>query len=122
MPTKNASSRLSATALCLCATVLAASPPAFAQTPWDAQDQADMWGRLQAQRLIRSSEPARAEIAKRDQSSAPAPVHAAGRDDTAAPDPRHGSRDGARLRTRPAPEARATTTATKPSAPGQPCT
>ena len=83
MRTKNLHSRLPATALCLCAMVLAASPPTFAQTVWDAQDQADMWGRLQAQGLIRSPESARAEAAKRGKPSAPARLHEADGDDAA---------------------------------------
>ena len=65
MRTKNLHPRLPATALCLCALVLAASPPAFAQNLWEAQDQADMWGRLQAQGLIRSPDAARAAMRPR---------------------------------------------------------
>lgn len=118
----NPLSRLSATALGLCAMVLAASPPAFAQTPWDVQDQAEIWGRLQEKRLIRPAEPARAETAKRAQSSTGAAVHAAGRADAAGTDPRHRSGHGTGLRTRPTPEVEATPSAAKLPAPGQPCT
>ncbi|HEX2082395.1 MAG TPA: hypothetical protein VHF86_02795, partial [Xanthomonadaceae bacterium] len=71
MPTTNLHSRSSIAALCLCAMVLAASPPAFAQSQWDAQDQADMWGRLQAQGLVRSPESARAKAAKRGKPPVP---------------------------------------------------
>ncbi len=128
MPTTNLHSRLPATALCLCAMVLTASPPAFAQTSWDAQDQADMWGRLQAQGLIRSSESTRAEAAKRGKPSAPARLHEAGRDDAAGADPRRRSGHGSGPRTPPTPDATAlpdaevTTDASTPSAPGRPCT
>ena len=124
MPTTNLHSRLPATALCLCAMVLAASPPAFAQTLWDAQDQADMWGRLQAQGLIRSPESARAEAAKRGKPSAPARLHEADRDEAAGADPRRRSGHGSGLRTPPTPDATAlpdvkvTTDAVPPSAPG----
>ena len=107
MPTTNLQSRLPATALCLCALVLAASPPAFAQTPWDAQDQADMSGRLQAQGLIRSPESARAEAAKRNKLSAPARLHEADRDDAAGADPRRRSGHGSGPRTPPTPDATA---------------
>jgi len=107
MPTTNLHSRLPATALCLCAMVLAASPPAFAQTRWDAQDQADMWGRLQAQGLIRSPESARAEAAKRGMPLAPARLREAARDDAAGADPRRRSGHGSGLRTPPTPDATA---------------
>jgi hypothetical protein len=107
MRTKNLHSRLPATVLCLCVMVLAASPPAFAQTLWDAQDQADMWGRLQAQGLIRSPESARAEAAKRGKPSAPARLHEAGRDDAAGADPRRRSGHGSGLRTQSTPEVTA---------------
>jgi hypothetical protein len=126
MRTTNLHSRLPATALCLCAMVLAASPPAFAQTLWDAQDQADMWGRLQAQGLIRSPESARAEAAKRGKPSAPPRLHETDRDEAAGADPRRRYGHGSGLRTPPAPDATAlhdvkvTTDAAPPSAPGQP--
>lgn len=128
MSTTNLHSRLPAITLCLCAMVLAASPPAFAQTPWDAQDQADTWGRLQAQGLIRSPESARAEAAKRSKPSAPGRLYEAGRDDAAGADPRRRSGHGSGLRTPPTPDATAlpdaevTTDAATPSAPGRPCT
>jgi hypothetical protein len=87
--------------------VLAASPLAFAQTPWDAQDQADMWGRLQAQGLIRSPESARAEAAKRGKPPAPPRLHEADRDDASGADSRHRSRHGSEPRTPPTPDAMA---------------
>lgn len=79
MSTNELHSRLPAFALCLCAMVLAASPAAHAQTPVDAQDQADTWRRLQAQGLIRAPEPARTRTAKRGEPSAPARLHEAAR-------------------------------------------
>lgn len=79
MSTNKLHSRLPAFALCLCAMVLAASPAAYAQTPFDAQDQADTWRRLQAQGLIRSPEPARTGAAKRGEPPTPARLHEAAR-------------------------------------------
>ena len=106
MPTTNPHSRRPVTALCLCAMALAASPPAFAQSQWDAQDQADMWGRLQAQGLVRSPEPARADAAKRGKPSAPA-LHEANRDDAAGADLRPRSGNGSAPRTPSAHDAKA---------------
>jgi hypothetical protein len=79
MPTNHLHSRLPALALCLCALVLAASPAAQAQTPFDVQDQADTWRRLQAQGLIRSPEPARTGAANRGEPSTPARLQEAAR-------------------------------------------
>ena len=104
MRTKNLHSRLPATALCLCAMVLAASPPAFAQTLWEAQDQADMWGRLQAQGLIKSPESARAEAAKRNKPSAPSRLHETDRDEAAGADARRRYGHGSGQRTQSTPE------------------
>jgi hypothetical protein len=87
--------------------VLAVSPPAFAQNLWDAQDQADMWGRLQAQDLIKSPESTRAEAAKRGKPSAPPRLHETDRDDAAGADPRRRQGHGNELRTPPTPEATA---------------
>jgi hypothetical protein len=122
MSTTNLHSRLPATALYLCALVLAASSSAFAQTPWDAQDQADMSGRLQAQGLIRSPESARAEAAKRGKLSAPARLHEADRDDAAGADPRRRSGHGSGPRTPDAtalPDAKVTSDAAPTSALGR---
>ena len=107
MRTKNLHPRLPATALCLCALVLAASPPAFAQNLWDAQDQADMWGRLQAQGLIRSPDAARAESVKRGKPSASPRLHEADRDDAAGADSRRRYGHGSGPRTPPTPEVTA---------------
>lgn len=79
MSTNHLHSRLPVLALCLCALVLAAGPAAQAQTPFDAQDQADTWRRLQAQGLIRSPEPARTGATKRGEPPTPAHLHEAAR-------------------------------------------
>jgi hypothetical protein len=107
MRTKTLRSRLPAPALCLCAMVLASNPPALAQSQWDAQDQADMWGRLQAQGLVRSPESARAEAAKRGKPSAPAPLHEPDRDGAAGADLRPRSGHGSAPRTLPTHDATA---------------
>lgn len=128
MLAQNPLPRSPATALCLCALLLAASLPAFAQTPWDAQDQTDMWRRLQAQGMVRPPESARTEAATQGEPSAMARFHEAGRDGATGADPRRRSGQGRPLRTPLAPEARAlphagaTTDVETPSTPAQPCT
>jgi hypothetical protein len=117
MLTANLHSRLPSTALCLCAMLLVSSLSAFAQTPWDAQDQADMLRGLQAQGLVRSPESARAEAAGRGEPSPLTRVHEAGRDD-----PRRRSGHGRGPGTPPRPDAKAGTDAATPSMQGTPCT
>ncbi|NZA26531.1 hypothetical protein H0E84_09045 [Luteimonas sp. SJ-92] len=126
MPTTNLRSRLPATVLCLCALMLAASPPAFAQTPWDAQDQTDMWRGLKAQGLIRSPESASAKAANRGKPSASGRLQEVGPKDAAGAELRYRSGHGSGLRTLPTPDATAlpdakvTTDAATPPAPGGP--
>lgn len=60
MSIRNPRSRLPATAWWLCALALAATPLAFAQSPWDGQDQTEMLRRLEAQGLVRAQPSMRA--------------------------------------------------------------
>jgi hypothetical protein len=60
MSIRNPRSRLPATAWWLCGLALAAPPLAFAQSPWDGQDQTEMLRRLEAQGLVRAQPSMRA--------------------------------------------------------------
>lgn len=76
MSIRNPRSRLPATAWWLCGLALAATPLAFAQSPWDGQDQTEMLRRLEAQGLVHAQPSMRAVDGLQPLARDPAPESA----------------------------------------------